>query len=153
MAHITINGRTYASVDEMPADVRRQYEAAMHFMAKSHSAVANASAGDVSISTTGSGPGHTFKTVATSRIEYNGREYAHWEELPPDARAAFQAAGVNLQMPFAPGTKQIADATQIASAYQLKYNSSSGITLSLNTLIIILIIVLMLGVCVGHFLH
>ena len=30
---ITVNGRTYASVDEMPPDVRRQYEQVMSLMA------------------------------------------------------------------------------------------------------------------------
>ena len=56
--HITINGHTFSSVDQMPADVRRQYETAMRLLSKNAGAVAHASAGDVNISTTGSDAAH-----------------------------------------------------------------------------------------------
>jgi hypothetical protein len=152
--HITINRQTYSSVNQMPPDVRRQYEAAMQLLSNNTAAAA----GDVNISTSGIAPTpHTFNTVThmtASRIVVNGKEYARWEDVPAEARAAFQAAGVNPQMPFAPGAKRVAHAMQTGNAYQLSFSSSSRrISLSLTTVIILLIIILLLGLCIGFFLR
>jgi hypothetical protein len=157
-SQITINGQTYSSVEQMPADVRRQYDAAMQLLSKKPDLLSDASPGDVSISTTGGGDlAHpTFKTVTqmtTSRIVINGKEYARWDDVPAEARAAFQSAGVQPELHRAPGARRVADRAAIANAHQLNYSSSSRISLSLTTLIILLIIILLLGVFVGHLLR
>jgi hypothetical protein len=158
--HITINGQTYFSVEQMPADVRQQYEAAMRLLPQNAGEFADAVAGgDVNISTTGSDPaGHrTFKTVTkmtSHRILVNGKEFARWEDVPAEARGAFHsAAGVNPKLPLASGAKVVTGTTRVANAYQLNYTSSSTISLSLSTLIVLLILVLLLGVGVGYLLH
>jgi hypothetical protein len=118
-SHITINGHTYSSVEQMPADVRRQYEAAVRLLSKNVGAVGHVSDGDVNISTTGSDAAHHTLRVSASRIVVNGKEYGCWEEVPPEVRTVFQSAGADPQMPFAAGTKQVAGATQIAEGFQL----------------------------------
>jgi hypothetical protein len=111
--HITINGQTYFSIDDMPADVRRQYEAAMQLISKNRGAPADDSAGDISISTGGDGSPLGFQSVTnvtSRRIVINGREFARWEDVPAEVQAAFQSAGANPQMPFAPRAMPVADA-------------------------------------------
>lgn len=155
--HITINGQTYASVDQMPPDVRRQYEAAMQLLSNNAAAFADPSAGDVSISTTGSDPAnYSSKTVtkmSSRRILFNGQEYARWEDVPPEGRAAFQSAGVNGRTSFAAGGRRVADARQITGRRQPNSTPSSGTSLSLITLTILLLLVLLLGMCIGHLLR
>lgn len=120
--HITVNGHAYSSVDEMPSDVRLQYEAAMQLLSKNSGVLADHAPGNISISTTGNDPAHhTFKVVTqttASRIVVNGKEYARWENVPPEARAAFQSAGVNPFVPFAAGNERLADATPTTDAWQ-----------------------------------
>jgi hypothetical protein len=131
--HITINGKTYSSVDEMPPDVRRQYETAMQFLhSKNAGPLPDASAGDVNVST-------------TSRIVVNGKAYSRWEDVPPGARPAFQPSGVGTGIPFAPGAKQV------ANTFQLNSNSSTSVSLPLLGLIILLLFVLVIGVFIGIF--
>ena len=69
-SHITINGHTYSSVDEMPSDVRRQYEAAMQLLSRNSGVLADHAPGNISISTTGSDPARrTFKVVTRNDRE------------------------------------------------------------------------------------
>jgi hypothetical protein len=60
---IRINGKEYASVDEMPADVRQIYEQAL--------------------------AGQTQKT--TSKIVFNGEEYSSVEEMPAKIQQMYKA--------------------------------------------------------------
>ena len=71
---ITINGRTYHSVDQMPPDVREQYQVAMATM-KDIGADANAAKNLPIVSS------------LSESIIYNGRRYQHRDELPPEVRA------------------------------------------------------------------
>lgn len=156
-SHITINGRTYTSIDQMPPDVRRQYELAMHRLSRNTVAHTEATVGDISISTSGIAPTpHTFKTLTkltTSRFVINGKEYARWEDVPAEDKAALKAAGASPQMPFADGSEPFGNAMPMGNGYRLNYNSSSTVSLSLIALIILVIVVLLLGVGIGFLLH
>lgn len=105
--HITINGQAYASVNDMPPAVRRQYESAMQMLHENGGRPANIGTdSDVNITTrVGAGPMHhtritTVKSTAR-RIVVNGIEYTRWQDVPSGARAAFQDAGVGTEA-FAP---------------------------------------------------
>jgi hypothetical protein len=69
---IIVNGREYASVEEMPADIRHAYEQAM----------AGAAA---------EGQGNT-PTGPRTRVIFNGREYASLDEMPEEIRTLYNAA-------------------------------------------------------------
>lgn len=78
---ITINGKTYGSIEEMPADVRRKYAEAMSVLAdRDGNGVPDAIEGD-------SPDPNVISHVTTSeRIFVNGREYGSWDEVPPELR-------------------------------------------------------------------
>jgi hypothetical protein len=157
--HITINGQTYNSIQEMPPDIRRQYETAMQLLAKNAPNLAGARPGDVNISTT-TDPGHhafkTFTTMTSSRIVINGQEYSRWEDVPLTARALFKTAFASAHMSLPPDSKQfgdpkqLMDAKQMADRYQLNYNASSTFTFGLRTLVFMIVIALLIGICVGY---
>ena len=66
---ITINGHTYHSVDEMPRDVRDQYQKAMAAMREL-------------------GAADTGKALSLdASIVFNGKRYGSREELPPEIQA------------------------------------------------------------------
>ena len=69
LTKITVNGREYDSIEEMPPEVLRDYLQAME-------AVREDKASDAP---TG--------TVVSESIIYNGQEYKSRDELPPEARA------------------------------------------------------------------
>lgn len=66
---ITVNGREYGSVEEMPPDIREIYLKAMAAMPEEN--LPRASSG----------------TVIRESITFNGRKYNSRDELPPEARA------------------------------------------------------------------
>ncbi len=69
LTKITVNGRTYDSIEQMPPDVLQDYLQAMEATREGRSL--NTSTG----------------TVVSESIIYNGREYRSRDELPPGARA------------------------------------------------------------------
>ena len=69
LTKITVNGRTYDSIEQMPPDVLREYLQALE--ATREGKVSNISSG----------------TVVSESIIYNGQEYKSRDELPPEARA------------------------------------------------------------------
>jgi len=79
---ITVNGHSYHSVDEMPPEVREQYERAMA-MLKGGGGAPDASA--------------AVTSVVNESIVYNGHRYKSRDELPPEVRALLN------KMPAAPG--------------------------------------------------
>jgi len=79
---ITFNGKTYESVDEMPRDVRREYENAMRLLNK---AKAELSEGGGEMSKT------EIKTSVSTRFEIDGKEYSSPDEMPPDVRERFES--------------------------------------------------------------
>jgi hypothetical protein len=153
--HITINGRTYASVNEMPPEVRRQYESAMQMLAKGRGGLAGDVAGsDVNISTQGSDPAHhkTVTKMTASRIVINGKEYSQWEDVPPEARAAFQSAGIGAD------AQNIGNKESLRS--QIRYQANIGntqvsldpswnVTMGLGIFIVLLCVAVLGGVLIG----
>ena len=69
LTKITVNGRTYDSIEQMPPDVLQDYLQAME--ATREGKVWNAPTG----------------TVVSESFIYNGQEYKSRDELPPEVRA------------------------------------------------------------------
>src|SRR5215469_11798826 len=72
---ITVNGRQYDSVEQMPPYVREEY---LHAMAQLQKAGA--------LKMPGLGKTGTTRTIVNETITYNGREYTNRDELPPEVR-------------------------------------------------------------------
>src|ERR1700748_3032515 len=87
VGRININGKTYSSVDEMPPDVRQQYEQAMQkLMAdEDHNGIPDmlerpsGSTGKVGVS-------------ATQSIIVNGKHYDRLEDVPEEFREVMAKA-------------------------------------------------------------
>jgi hypothetical protein len=94
---IVIDGKTYKSVEEMPEDVRRNYEQALGNMDKDRNGIpdmlenANAFFDDKD-GTPDTFEGMTSKVITTTKVIVNGREYNSLNDLPPDVRAKFKQA-------------------------------------------------------------
>jgi hypothetical protein len=85
---IIINGITYNSPDEMPPDVRAQYEALGNLLADQNQN------GMPDIVERAMQNGATV--MQTSAIVYDGKTYACPDDLPPDARAKYKEAMAQL---------------------------------------------------------
>src|SRR5689334_10461734 len=85
---ITVNGVAYDSVDAMPADVRRTYEATLARFPDLATGAAGAAPeiteGDV-------GPLHITTTVRRKFV-VNGQAYENEASMPPEARQAYDLA-------------------------------------------------------------
>jgi hypothetical protein len=156
-SHITINGRTYASVEEMPPELRREYELAMKMLARAEGAAESGDA-DVSISTQEGDPAHrglqAVTRMTSQRIIVNGKEYHDLNEVPAESRAALQDAirrsGVvegqvvqssqTTSVRRLPGTSPFDDASM---------GSSTGITMGVATLIALLVLTVLAGMFLG----
>ena len=155
--HITINGQTFASVEEMPPELRREYDLAMQMLARNSGGPGGKQDGDVSISTESSDPAHhSVKTVArmtTQRIIVNGREYHDLSDVPAAARAALHEAGLGAAAPrsVAPGSGPIGTSRTPArgSLQDLTLDSSTTITIRPSTLVILILCGLLAGLVVG----
>ncbi|MCA1554633.1 MAG: hypothetical protein LC737_09675 [Chloroflexi bacterium] len=83
MAAVVFNGKTYNSVDEMPPDARNGYEQAMSVFAdKNQNGVPDIFEGKNVAAT----------NFTTSTIIYEGKTYNSADELPPEAKAKYDAA-------------------------------------------------------------
>jgi hypothetical protein len=93
---IVIDGKMYNSIDEMPEDVRKQYEQAMSSLKdQSGTDIADMLADknknsipDIIENTTGGAP----IVKSTIKVVVNGKEYNSLEDLPPDVRAKYAKA-------------------------------------------------------------
>jgi hypothetical protein len=84
MTIISFNGKTYNSLEEMPADQRAAYEQVMSFMKdENNNGIPDMFEGDVIQKMIG---------MASTRIIVNGQEMQGVESLPPEARAKFDNA-------------------------------------------------------------
>jgi len=101
---IVIDGKTYKSVDEMPEDVRRQYENAMRaldknqngtpdmlenknpFADKNNNGMPDAFEGLASFQ------GATTNVTNATKIIVNGQVYDGLDQLPPEVRAKYEQA-------------------------------------------------------------
>ena len=88
MEIISFNGKTYNSLEEMPADQRAAYEQVMAFMKdENNNGIPDMFEGDAIQKMMG---------MASTRIIVNGQEMHGVESLPPEARAKFDKAMVKL---------------------------------------------------------
>ena len=85
MPTISFNGRTYNSLEEMPADQRAAYEQVMAFMKDdNHNGIPDVFEGDAIQK--------MLKLAVNTRVVVNGREVQSLESLPPETRAKFDQA-------------------------------------------------------------
>lgn len=69
---ITVAGKTYASIEEMPTEIRRVYERAMEARNREHA-------------------------DAQVKLVFNGQEYESLDEMPADVRKLYQAQQVAME--------------------------------------------------------
>jgi hypothetical protein len=82
---ISFNGKTYNSLEEMPADQRAAYEQVMAFMKdENNNGIPDMFEGDVIQKMIG--------LAANTRVVVNGQEVQGLEALPPEAREKFDSA-------------------------------------------------------------
>jgi len=97
---IVIDGKTYKSVEEMPEDVRRNYESAMSQLADNNrDGVPDVLENLVNLTDKNKdGMPDTFEGLtsnvitSSTKIIANGTEYNSLDELPPDIRAKYEQA-------------------------------------------------------------
>ena len=95
---IVINGREYRSVDEMPVDVRRQYERAMATLAdRDGNGVPDVFEGKARPPQ--SPDGRVTILQRSSRYVVNGREYDRLEDVPAEVRAVLQTKHSSAALP------------------------------------------------------
>ena len=83
---IVIDGKTYKSVNEMPEDVRRNYESAMQSLDKNQNGMPDAFEGTASIS------GSIANVINATKIIVSGQTYEGVDQLPPEIRAKYEQA-------------------------------------------------------------
>jgi len=96
-SRITINGRDYGSPDEMPPDVRRQYEGALRAMS---AALAAGKGSDTRQTITGHA-GEIQSSIVIRKTSYQSPD-----EMPPEVRQLFESqrrAGMTGKPSTAPG--------------------------------------------------
>lgn len=113
---IRVNGKEYASVEDMPADVRHAYERALSTMGggKSHSTFQLVRR-----------PGDS-QTASSSKIVINGQEYASVDQMPTDVRRLYDGVVATLEGDHTPGASP-ATGTE-ASRAQCQSNESRVVT-------------------------
>ena len=89
---IEFNGKTYASVEEMPPDVRRAYEEVLKMFADKNK---DGTPDFLQEGTTTTKK--EVKMVVSSSITVDGQTYASVEEMPPDVRQKYEEAAAKLQ--------------------------------------------------------
>jgi hypothetical protein len=96
---IVIDGKTYNSMDEMPEDVRRNYEEAMRNFGAATTSAANPiqTLNNGFADTNNNGMPDSVENQAMSltggmKFVVNGQTYNSLDELPPEARAKYEQA-------------------------------------------------------------
>ena len=96
---IVIDGKTYKSVEEMPEDVRRNYESAMGQLADNDkNGIPDAFQNLVNHRDQDKDglpdglKGLASNIISSTKIIANGNEYNSLDELPPDVRAKYEQA-------------------------------------------------------------
>jgi hypothetical protein len=89
MDRISFNGKTYNSLEEMPADQRAAYEHVIAFMKdENHNGIPDMFEGDAIQK--------MIKVATNTRVIVNGQEVQSLESLPPEARAKYDKAMAKL---------------------------------------------------------
>src|SRR5215216_7409097 len=97
---IVIDGKTYRSVDEMPEDVRRQYEQAMSSLKDQNgNRIPDAFENNLLTDKNRNGIPDIIDTTSgekifanTMKILVDGKEFNSLDDLPPEARAKYEKA-------------------------------------------------------------
>jgi len=96
---IVIDGKTYKSVQEMPEDVRRNYESAMSQLADNdRNGIPDALENLTNLADQNKNgmpdafEGTVSNTISSTKIIANGNEYNSLDDLPPDVRAKYEQA-------------------------------------------------------------
>jgi len=83
---IVIDGKTYKSVNEMPEDVRKNYESAMRNFDNNQNGAPDLFEGMASFQ------GATTHVTNTTKIVVNGQVFDSLDQLPPEVRAKYEQA-------------------------------------------------------------
>jgi hypothetical protein len=83
---IVINGKTYKSVNEMPEDVRKNYESVMRNLDNNQNGTPDLLENMPSFQST------TTNVLNTTKIIINGQVYENLDQLPPDVRVKYEQA-------------------------------------------------------------
>ena len=95
---IVIDGKTYKSVDEMPADIRQKYESAMRGLDKNQDGLPDMLENkDIFADKNNNGMPDAFEglvsnVMSSTRIIADGKAYNGLDELPPEIRAKYEQA-------------------------------------------------------------
>ncbi|GER78112.1 MAG: hypothetical protein JETCAE02_11240 [Anaerolineaceae bacterium] len=85
---IIFNGKTYNSIEEMPANEREAYEGMFKiFQDANGNGIPDFLEGDIA---------KNVAAALTNEVRYNGRVFSNLDELPPEAREKVKAAVVKL---------------------------------------------------------
>ncbi|MCI0356273.1 MAG: hypothetical protein L0099_14720 [Acidobacteria bacterium] len=104
---IVFNGKEYASLDEMPADVRRAYQEVVGLLAD-----ADRSAGADFAPDSG---GEPKLNITRLRFLHEGKEYSSLEQMPPEARRRYDEA-----------VRQLGDTSRVGSPEMLVGQGTTG---------------------------
>lgn len=116
---VIINGVTYNSIEEMPPDVRAQYEAPGSLLAdKNQNGMPDVVEGAMQSGAT---------VIQTSAIVYEGKTYARPDDLPPEARAKYDRAMAQLADRNQDGTPDALE--NVESAAPVVVSTATGGTL------------------------
>ena len=113
MDTISFNGKTYASIEEMPADQRAAYEHVTAFMKdENHNGIPDLFEGNAI---------QKMMSMVSTRILVNGQEVQGVDALPPEARAKFDKAMAKLNQLgiIPPGTPAFPAQSHAQSAPQI----------------------------------
>jgi len=97
---IVINGKTYKSTDEMPDDIRREYENAMRNLDKNQNGMPDIFENKNSPADQNDAPDalswlsnfQTTNVIQSTKIIVNGSTYDNVDQLPPELRAKYEKA-------------------------------------------------------------
>ena len=144
---ITINGHTYSNVEEMPPEVRRQYDVAMGMLAdKDRNGIPDILEGKGAPPPPDAGnpaPRNFVAKFETTRIRVNGQEYSRWEDVPQAVRASLEQAraasgDLGLSQTAAPPAKRATFPTRPAPA-------NDGLRIGLPWLVVLLVVAVLAG--------
>jgi hypothetical protein len=80
---IRVNGKDYASVEDMPPHIRELYERAMAAMQDAkHGGLLNSSKNGLCAN---------VQTVSSTKVVFNGQEYSSVDQMPANVRRLYQA--------------------------------------------------------------
>jgi len=83
---IVIDGKTYKSVNEMPEDVRRNYESAMRNLDANSNGMPDA------FENMAAPQSSTANIINAAKVIVNGQIYDNLDQLPPEIRAKYEQA-------------------------------------------------------------